>query len=181
MITENSESAENIDTPVRLNPTNTTYQQQQTFKPVFAKDYQLDWIAGIGQYSILSGIQICSTQYLFSLGITGMFPVIIAFLPAACSIAATTTNITFNNKLIILDKHKLPIQLVRSIGLSMNASKILQDAANMDALANKSFQLIVQQEREYRNLPDPDKPNYFIPVTLLLILGIGIAMFKPKR
>lgn len=47
---------------------------------------------------------------------------------------------------------------------------------SMDNLATRSFQIIVKQERQYRNLPEPQKLDLTIPgIAILLILIAAIA------
>ncbi|MBD2148468.1 hypothetical protein [Sphaerospermopsis sp. FACHB-1194] len=80
----------------------------------------------------------------------------------------------------IEDKHKLPIQVLRTLTLSANAGKISFDLYQIDTLAKNSFDVVVKQEREYRNLPDPQDNNFFVVFLALFLVFFGAITLRKK-
>lgn len=156
------------------------YDHQQIESTIAIKDYQVELLHCIGQSSVLVGIQTISTQYLLSVGAVGLYPVSIALLPVLGSVLTTLTNFSFSEGVQIEDKSKLPGQILRTSALIVNATKLISDAKAMDDIAAKSFQVIVKQERAYRNLPEPQKLDLVLPGIAFLIILIAALARKRK-
>jgi hypothetical protein len=157
------------------------YDHVQIESGIKFKDYQVQLLHCAGQTSTLIGIQVISTQFLLSVGSTGLYPVTVALLPVFGSVLSSLTNFNFNDGVQVEDKSKLPGQILRSTALAANATKLILDAKAMDDVANKSFQIIVKQEREYRNLPEPQKLDLMLPGILFLLVVIAAVVNKRKN
>ncbi len=157
------------------------YDHQQIESGIQAKDYQVDILNSIGQSGCLIGIQTVATQYALSVGSIGLYPVSIALLPVLGSVVSTLTNFSFSDGVRVEDKSKLPGQILRTSALVVNAVKLISDAKAMDDIANKSFQVIVKQERQYRNLPEPQKLDLVLPGIAFLVILIAAIAAKRKR
>lgn len=156
------------------------YDHVQVESGIKLKDYQIEMLHCAGQTSTLIGIQIVSTQFLLSVGSVGLYPVTVALLPVLGSVLSSLTNFNFNDGISIEDKSKLPGQVLRSTALAGNATKLILDAQSMDDVANKSFQIIVKQERQYRNIPEPQKLDLTLP-GILFLLVLVTAVVKRKN
>ncbi|AFZ60824.1 hypothetical protein H6G54_05240 [Anabaena cylindrica FACHB-243] len=157
------------------------YDHAQIEARIQTKDYQVEILNSLGQSSCLVGIQVISTQYLLSVGTVGLYPISIALLPVLGSVLTTLTNFSFSNGIQIEDKSKLPAQVLRTSALLTSATKLIGDARAMDDIASKSFQVVVKQEREYRNLPEPQKFDLLLPGIAFLLLVIASISAKRKR
>ncbi|PPJ65262.1 hypothetical protein [Cuspidothrix issatschenkoi] len=156
------------------------YDHQQIESGIKFKDYQIELLHCSGQTSVLVGIQIVSTQFLLSIGSVGLYPVCTALFPVFGSVVTTLTNFNFNDGVSLEDKTKLPGQILRSTALAGNATKLILDAKAMDDIASKSFEVVVKQERLYRNLPEPQKLDLMLPGILFLLVVIA-AVVKRKN
>jgi hypothetical protein len=161
------------------------YDDKQAYKSIVAKDYASDFLVGIGQTAFLAGCQVVSSQYLLSLGVVGLSPVMVSLIPVVGSGLVTLTNFSFDRsrervRVEIEDKHKLPIQILRTLALSANAGKISFDVYQMDTLAKNSFDVVVRQEREYRNLPEPQDNNFFVAFLALFLVFFGAIALRKK-
>ena len=181
------------------------YDNRQAYKSIVGKDYASDFLVGIGQTAFLAGCQVVTSQYLLSIGVVGLYPVVVSLIPVVGSGLVTLTNFTFPSTLRlrtsaslstssvqaslrererlrvqIEDRYKLPIQILRTLTLSANAGKISFDLYQIDTLAKNSFDVIVQQEREYRNLPDPQDNNFFVAFLAILLVFFGAITLRKK-
>lgn len=189
MLTQNQKNKQykenkNIILEAELDPANLIseeYDHVQIDSGIKLKDYQIELLHCSGQTSVLVGIQIVSTQFLLSVGSVGLYPVTVALLPVFGSVVTTLTNFNFNDGVQVEDKSKLPGQILRSTALAANATKLILDAQSMDDVANKSFQIIVKQERQYRNLPEPQKLDLMLPGILFLLVLVAAVAAKRKN
>jgi hypothetical protein len=157
------------------------YDHQQIESGIKFKDYQVELLHCSGQTSVLVGIQIVSTQFLLSIGSVGLYPVTVALFPVFGSVLSSLTNFNFNDGVQVEDKTKLPGQILRTTALAGNATKLILDAKAMDDIASKSFQIIVKQERQYRNLPEPQKLDLTLSGILFLLVVIAAVTAKRKN
>ena len=159
------------------------YDDKQAYKSIVGKDYASDFLVGIGQTAFLAGCQVVSSQYLLSLGVIGLCPVMVSLIPVVGSGLVTLTNFSFDRsreRVRVEDKNKLPIQVLRTLTLSANAGKISFDLYQIDTLAKNSFDVVVKQEREYRNLPDPQANNFFVVFLALFLVFFGAIALRKK-
>ncbi|MBD2148447.1 hypothetical protein [Sphaerospermopsis sp. FACHB-1194] len=161
------------------------YDDKQAYKSIVGKDYASDFLVGIGQTAFLAGCQVVTSQYLLSLGVIGLYPVMVSLVPVVGSGLVTLTNFSFDHsgervRVGIEDKYKLPIQVLRTLTLSANAGKISFDLYQIDTLAKNSFDVIVQQEREYRDLPEPQNNNFFVAFLAILLVFFGAITLRKK-
>lgn len=161
------------------------YDDKQAYKSIVAKDYTSDFLVGIGQTAFLAGCQVVSSQYLLSLGVVGLSPVMVSLVPVVGSGLVTLTNFSFDHsrervRVEIEDRYKLPIQMLRTLTLSANAGKISFDLYQIDTLAKNSFDIVVRQEREYRNLPEPQNNNFFVVFLALFLVFFGVISLRKK-
>ncbi|BAZ81076.1 hypothetical protein PN497_20090 [Sphaerospermopsis kisseleviana CS-549] len=167
------------------------YDDKQAYKSIVAKDYTSDFLVGIGQTAFLAGCQVVTSQYLLSIGVVGLFPVMVSLVPVLGSGLVTLTNFSFDHsrerererervRVEIEDKYKAPIQILRTLALSANAGKISFDLHQIDTLAKNSFDLVIKQEREYRNLPEPQANNFFVVFLALFLVFFGAIALRKK-
>lgn len=186
MLTQNQKNKQykenkNIILEAELDPANLIseeYDHVQVESGIKLKDYQIEMLHCAGQTSTLIGIQVISTQFLLSVGSVGLYPVTVALLPVFGSVLSSLTNFNFNDGVSLEDKTKLPGQVLRSTALAGNATKLILDAKAMDDIASKSFEVIVRQERQYRNLPEPQKLDLLLPGILLLVVIAAVVKRK---
>lgn len=157
------------------------YDQSQIEDRIQGKDFQVEMLSCTGQTSALIGLQIISNHYLLSIGTVGLYPVSVILIPVFGSVLATLTNINFGDGIRIENKYKFPGQVLRTAVLGVNAAKIILDSKEMDDIANKSFQEVVKQERDFRNLPEPRNFDIFFPVIGFLAILIAFMFAKKGR
>jgi hypothetical protein len=184
--TQNSQftANKNIVLEAELNSSNLIpeeYDHQQIDSGIKLKDYQIEMLHCSGQTATLIGIQIVSTQFLLSVGSVGLYPVTVALLPVFGSVVTTLTNFNFNDGVSLEDKTRLPGQILRTTALAGNATKLILDAKAMDDIASKSFEVVIKQEREYRNLPEPQKLDLMLPGILFLLVLVAAVVNKRKN
>lgn len=157
------------------------YDQNQIEDRIQGKDFQVELLNCVGQSSALIGMQIISNHYLLSIGTVGLYPASGVLIPVFGSVLVTLTNINFGDGIRIENKYKFPGQVLRTAALAGNATKIILDSKEMDDIANKSFQEVVRQEREFRNLPDPRNFDLVFPVIGFLAILIAFMFAKKGR
>ncbi|MFM6159177.1 MAG: hypothetical protein ACKPE3_40400 [Sphaerospermopsis kisseleviana] len=167
--------ADLVDSEINKND----YDHNQIEDRIQSKDFQVELLNCIGQTSALIGVQIVSSHYLLSIGTIGLYPVSVVLIPVFGSVAATLTNINFGDGIRIENKYKFPGQILRSSVLALNATKIILDNKAMDDIANKSFEVVVRQERVYRNLPEPRNIDLVFPV-LGILIAFSFAFLAKK-
>lgn len=174
----------NIILEAELDPANLIseeYDHVQVESGIKFKDYQIEMLHCAGQTSTLIGIQVIASQFLLSVGSTGLYPVCTALLPVLGSVLTTLTNFNFNDGVQVEDTSKLPGQILRTAAVAGNATKLILDAKAMDDIASKSFEVVVKQERQYRNLPEPQKLDLMLPGILFLLVVIAAVTAKRKN
>lgn len=169
--------ADLVDSEINKND----YDQSQIEGGIKSKDFQVELLNCCGQTSALIGVQIICNHYLLSIGSVGLYPVSVVLIPVFGSALVTLTNINFGDGIGIENKYKFPGQILRTAVLVGNATKIILDNKAMDDVANKSFQVVVKQERQYRNLPEPRNIDIFFPVLAFLAILIAFTFAKKGR
>jgi hypothetical protein len=158
------------------------YDFQQVEENIKSVDGQTGLFKSICQGAVLAGSQMIATQYLYQIGIVGMFPAFVAAVPVGASLSATLTQLRFSNSVIptINDPRKFAQGLSRTSILFTSSLKLTGDANEMDRIARESFTTYTAQKERYEGVkPQGSNFGVYLVAGVLLLSGI-VAFFKNK-
>lgn len=148
-----------------------SYDDEQIQGRIEQKDSQIELFSSVGKTAILAGGQLAAVQALYQMGIVGVLPGAIAFLPVLGSAGATMTNVRLQGWIPVPeDKNRIVPSVIRTGILAAQATKLTWDAHQRETLASQSFTQIAVKERAALGL----KPEQGIGFETILVGVVGI-------